>query len=998
MRVTRHASLLASTLLASSLIALPALAQVGAQPSGNSKTAVSDGLKPTPTAEVQDDSPAIVVTGSRIRQPQFTASSPVEIYTRDEALLAGFNSTTDLLQGTAVTGGSAQINNAFGGFVTNGGPGANTLSLRGLGPTRTLVLLDGHRVAPAGSRGSVGSADLNVLPTAMVDRVEILRDGASSVYGSDAVAGVVNIITMKKVEGLTVEAQLNPTQHGGGMTSRVSAVFGITRDRLKLSGSVEYYERDNLTLADRDWTTCNTDYRRINGSSPFGSLDYVDPRTGQPKCYPITGTGSNGVTINAIGTSNTAATPAQGVPAGVTLFNRLRPNAAVTGGSVVGYEGVGAGAISGFNLNIRDTFEPRMLNRSLISPVKVKTGYVKASYETDVLGNAEPYVEILGNRRDSSQVGYRQLSLDYIKGSPLIPANLAFSTFSGPVNTSNGQNVGVRAFIGFGNDKSSQRVDFVKVAGGVRGDFFFKDWRYDLYAAKTWSTAVYKQQSFLTDRLAQSLDVVSNGAGGFNCRVQTNGCVAAPALTAAVVGGQLPQAWVNYVFQDVQGKTKFGESVVSFNVDGPIFKLPYGDLSASLGLEYRKDSIDDTPDINSQTSNLYNLTSSAITRGKDRTFEAFGEIEVPLLADLPFAKELSVNGSGRYTHYRSYGADETYKFSGRYAPVKWFTVRGTYGTSYRAPALFEQFVGATSGFLSSTIDPCNNYTTGTIRGTNCAADGIATGFNQTSSVTVLTQGGANAGLKAETSKNMTIGGVFQPKLGNFGELSFAIDYYRIKVNNEVSRAGASAILQLCYDNPSFRGGGGYCNLVTRNPVSNALTVSDSYINLATQIVRGIDYTIRYSKKFGDYTLRLSGQLTNYLEQSNKLFKSDPLIDYNGLLNTPKWTGTGDAVLQWKKIKFRYGVEWIQHTSSYDYYQENPATSTYQLATPDYFLHNTSVQFDLSNYSLTLGVQNLFDKNPPMISQGVLNRVGNAPLYSGYDYFGRRFFVNVKAKF
>jgi len=973
------------------------MAQVGELPSGNAKAPVNDSLKPTPTAEVADESQAIVVTGSRIRQTTFTSSSPVEIHTRDEALLAGFNSTTDLLQGTAITGGSSQINNAYGGFVTNGGPGANTLSLRGLGPTRTLVLLDGHRIAPAGSRGSVGSADLNVLPTAMVDRVEILRDGASSVYGSDAVAGVVNIITEKKVEGLVFEAQLNPTEHGGGKSTRLSTVFGFTHDRLKFAGSLEYYQRDDLTLGDRDWTRCNTDYRRA-GFGAFGSADYVDPNTGQPKCYPITGTGSNGVTINTIGTSNTAARPAVGVPSTVTLFNRLRPNAAVTTGSVAGYEGVGATAITGFNLNIRDTFEPRMLNKSLISPVKIYTGYVKASYETDILGHAEPYIELLGNRRSSTQVGYRQLSLDYIKGSPLIPANLAFSTFSGPVNTSNGQNVGVRAFIGFGNDQSSQRVDFIKLAGGLRGDFFFKDWRYDFYAAKTWSDATYTVQSFLTDRLAQSLDVVSNGAGGFNCRVQTNGCVAAPALTAAVVGGQLPQAWVNYVFVPVTGTTKFRESVASLNVDGPIFKLPYGNLSASLGIEYRSDSINDTPGIDSQNSNLYNLTSSAITRGKDHTFEVYGELEAPLLADLPGARELSVNASGRYTNYRSYGSDETYKFSGRYAPVKWFTVRGTYGTSYRAPALFEQFVGATSGFLSSTIDPCNSYTAGTIRGTNCASEGLPSGFNATSSVQVLTQGGANAGLKAETSKNLTIGGVIEPRLGEYGDLSIAIDYYRIKVNNEVSRAGASAILQLCYDNPSFRTGGGYCNLIARNPVSNALTVSDSYINLATQIVRGIDYTVRYTRKFGSVRLRLSGQLTNYLEQSNKLFQTDPLIDYNGLLNTPKWTGTGEMVLQWKKLKFRYGLDWIQHTSSYDYYGEIAATSSYQLATPDYFLHSTSIQYDTARYSLTVGVQNLFDRNPPMISQGVLSRVGNAPLYSGYDYLGRRFFVNLKAKF
>ncbi|MDZ4322107.1 MAG: TonB-dependent receptor plug domain-containing protein, partial [Phenylobacterium sp.] len=139
------------------------------------------------SASVED----IVVIGSRIRRDNYNAPSPTQAVTREEATLQGFASTTEALQSTAVTGGTSQINNAYGGYVTNGGPGANTIGLRGMSPSRTLVLLNGRRVSPAGSRGSVGAADLNVLPTAMIDRVEVLRDGASSVYGSDAVAGVV---------------------------------------------------------------------------------------------------------------------------------------------------------------------------------------------------------------------------------------------------------------------------------------------------------------------------------------------------------------------------------------------------------------------------------------------------------------------------------------------------------------------------------------------------------------------------------------------------------------------------------------------------------------------------------------------------------------------------------------------------------------------------------------------------------------------------------------
>ena len=168
----------------------------------------------------------VVVVGSRIRRDTFNAPSPVQVVNREETTMAGFSSVGEALQSTAVTTGAAQINNAFGGFVTDGGPGANTLSLRGLGAGRTLVMINGRRIAPAGTRGAIGSADLNVLPTAITDRVEILRDGASSIYGSDAIAGVVNVITMKP-DGFTVDGQYDVPTEGEGAETRMSIVGGL---------------------------------------------------------------------------------------------------------------------------------------------------------------------------------------------------------------------------------------------------------------------------------------------------------------------------------------------------------------------------------------------------------------------------------------------------------------------------------------------------------------------------------------------------------------------------------------------------------------------------------------------------------------------------------------------------------------------------------------------------------------------------------------------------
>ncbi|PTA72412.1 MULTISPECIES: TonB-dependent receptor [unclassified Stenotrophomonas] len=931
----------------------------------------------------------VTVTGSRIGRDVFNSVSPVQVITREETTLAGFQSTAGVLQSTAITAGSAQINNAYGGYVTNGGPGANTVGLRGLGPTRTLILMNGRRVAPAGSRGSVGAADLNVLPNAMVDRVEVLKDGASSIYGSDAVAGVINIITRNKVDGVTVEARHTATEGGGGEERRYSVVFGSTGERGHFSGSYEYYNRDELTLGDRDWSSCNTDYRkRAGGQGAWGDGDYIDPLTGKPKCYPITGTGSNGVTINTIGTNVLAGVPAQGATG--TTFDRWRPNSSVTSG-LVGFEGVGRG--SALNNNIRDTFDPRTLNRSMISGAKTHTLFLQGGLDVNALGNAEAYFELLGSRRESEQTGYRQLSLDYLRGSPLIPSNLQASNFGG--------GVGVRAFIGYGNDKSSQTVDFFKGTAGLRGELS-STWNYDFYLSHARSDADYTQQSFLTDRLRQSLNVVSDGAGGFRCVDPSNGCVAAPALTSAVVAGKLPQAWKDYVFVPVTGNTLYTETTANFSVDGPLFTLPHGDVRAAFGAEWRRAKIDDTPSIHSINNNLYNLTSSTPTRGTDSVREVFGEIEVPVLSGVTAAEELTFNASARWTDYRSYGSDETYKLGGLWTPVKWLSVRASYGTSYRAPALFEQFLGATSGFLSNQIDPCNNWGAdpGTPLAANCASEGLSPDHYATQSVAVINGGGAAAGLKAETSKNFTAGIVLQPELpGWFGDISFAADYFNIEVENGVSRAGGANILDLCYNNPSFRAGGGFCRLVDpRNPVNKALTVYDSYVNLAVDKVRGYDFTLRYTRDVGPGTLRANVQVTHFTEQSNKLFADDALQDYNGMLNTPAYTGTLDLVYSWNKWRARYGLEWVDSMDSYDYYNLDPATSVYKFAVPSYFTHSLSAEYTGDKWSVTAGVRNLRNEEPPMISSGAYNRVGNAPLYSGYDYVGRTYFVNVSKSF
>ncbi|MDX5983957.1 TonB-dependent receptor domain-containing protein [Sphingomonas echinoides] len=987
--------LLSATAIASAMLAIgaPAWAQT-------STPAESASLSTSPTeTDKSDDSNDILVTGSHIRSI-YKGADPVITIRREDAVANGFSTTTDLLQSNAITNGTSQINNAYGGYVTNGGPGANTISLRGLGPSRTLLLLNGRRLAPSGSRGAVGSVDLNTLPSAMVDRIEVLNAGSSSIYGSDAVAGVINVIT-RKFKGLELDGEVNVPGVGAGVQKRLAAVFGAGNDDFSINGSIEYYKRNALAYADRDFSQCQIGYRNDGKGGGPGTGDFIDPKTGKSKCYGIAnGTGDSGVTINTIGLPGVlggTVALAPGVPAGYNgTCNRFRPNPLVTTGAYPGYECVGGGSIS---LNVRDTFAPSLLNQPLISGTENYNGFLSGTYNLHALGDAELYGELLVSRRDSSQLGQRQFTIDYNQGSLLLPTALRNGNFGSCVQASfptciTGTPVAARVFANYGNYNNYQTSDYVKFGGGIRGNLPYK-FHYDLYASQSWSDARYTTDLILTNRLAQSLDVVASGSG-FACRNPVGGCVAAPALTSDVIGGVFPQAWLNYVVAPVTGTTKFRETTFAANFDGPLFDLPGGTAQIALGAEHRSQNIDDTPSTESQNGNLYGFTSSTITRGSDSVTEGYGELELPLLHN-QLIHDLTVTASGRYTSYRSYGGNFTYKFGGLISPVEWFSVRGSYGTSFRAPQLFEQYLGATSGFQAAQNDICGNLTANSLpnRIKNCAADGVPLGFTPTNGIQVNQRGGAASGLASENSRNINVGGVFNPKFAG-GSFSLSVDYFDIKVSNGVSQLSYSTILSQCYDSVEFRANS-VCNLVVRGSTAPyPLTVTTGYVNIATSVVRGIDYNARFTHDLAGGKVLLNAKVTQFLSMYDQNLPTDPIVDQVGFVRQPRFTGVFDATYALKGFSVHYSGEWTQHTSSDTYVTGNDPT--YNFNTPDYWLHSLSVAYKAPKYEMTVGVRNLTDKNPPSISAGYYNRVGNAPLYSGYDFVGRTFFVSVTTKF
>ncbi|GAA3920015.1 TonB-dependent receptor plug domain-containing protein [Luteimonas lutimaris] len=1003
-----HKSPLALALAASLMLPLCAYAQSTTPDPEQDATEEAATTDSTTTQSDVSTLEKVTVTGSRISKDTFNSISPVQVITRDETTVAGFNSTTAVLQSNVVTGGSEQINNAFGGYVTDGGPGANTLSLRGMGATRTLLLLNGRRVAPAGSRGAVGSADLNVLPNIMIDHIEILKDGASSIYGSDAVAGVVNVVTRNKYDGAAVEFQHNATQHGGGEETRWSAMAGTTRDNWRISGSLEFYHRNEIQLRDRDWASkCPLPlYGRDPDTGRYGANDYIDPVTGEPKCWTLD---AGGVTINTLGTQYLLGRPGLGSAGyyGTTpfdYFNRWRPNPAITDGDLPGYEGV--------DYDGRTTFDPEMKKEGLISPTTNITGFLQGAMDLNALGSAEAYFEILAHRRESRQTGYLQHTVDYAVGSPLL-GDLSWlpAAIAAPADGStNGQNIAARAFIGWGLYNNWQKVNFGRFTGGLRGNLG-TSWNYDGYVSYARSDADYYTENRLTDRIAKSFDVVSDGKGGFVCRDTSDGCVAAPMLSADVVAGKLPQAYRDYIMQDTHGNTLYEESTVNFTVNGPLFDIGTGGTAAAaFGVEYRRSEIDDTPDINSINGNLYGFTSATPTRGKDAVKEAFAEIELPVLSGLPGAQELTFNVSGRYTDYDSYGSDKTWKLGMLWTPVNWLSLRASRGTSFRAPALFEQYLGATSGFLSSSSDPCDGYADMTNQTSNAYLNCLSEfgsrdnpNFQQTQSVMVYTKGGAETGLSAETSKALTAGLVLQPEFAEwFGDLSFAADYYDIQVDNGVAKLSGSQVANLCYgqSQAEFAAGTGYCTLVDR-AANDALTVTTGYINVASDKVRGWDFTLRYSRDIGQGQFRANAVVSHFLEQSGRTFPSDPYKDWSGSLMAPEYTGALDLTYALRGWEVRYGLDWVGSIDGYEYYKKYDDvdyTPYYQMKIDDYYLSHLSLRYKADDWSITGGIRNVADKDPPKISTAAYNVIGNAPLYSGYDYFGRVYFMNFTKEF
>jgi iron complex outermembrane receptor protein len=1105
-RIADRSALLVGISLGTLLAATPALAQTAPPPTqppaGQPTTPTSDQQKAAQNAPatvpttggdtaVTENQNNIVITGTRIRQPEFTSPDPVARIDPQIAQQAGKLDTADMLQSSPIASGSTQITSALSSnFVTNGGPGSETIDLRGLGPNRTLVLLNGRRAGPAGTRGGVSSFDLNVLPQSIVQRVDVLKTGASSIYGSDAVAGVVNLITKTDFNGLQVDGFANVPTHKGGEVFSGSVLWGKSNDRGHIMVALDYYKQNELARGDRSYLSCPAAYVFKQGSNTERA-DLIDPRTGKYHCedLPVGQVWTYDLEY-FYGAGNGALHLADGTYVGpVNLMQFQYPGEHLGIPPVAGCGDVRNNCITtppgwfptGYDpasYAVQNDFNPYANEQTIIPKTKRYTLYADASYEfSDAI---EGYAEFLANRRETYQNGWRQFwtfgfggggsycgFLDCNGNDPggIYPGNNA--SYWAP-DWGGWTVLSPTAVTNRGSD-SKQRVDYWRAVGGLRGDLggFLKGWAYDAYVQYSHNKGLYSQEQILQDAIDASSYQTSSCAGT-TLPFSHKQCMDLPWLDPNFLMGKFTAAQADYLFDWETGKTIYTQLSGEASMNGNLVDLPAGPVGVALGVAARRDYIDDRPgDItymvnpyydpnhdpstghcgaplyvcSPTVSNAWGNTASGITIGHEVTTEAFGEVQVPLIKDHPFFRDLSFNGAARVTNVKAVqggtGVSEnnkwnwTYKLGANWAVSPLLRFRGTYGTSFRAPALYEEFKANETSFIGArAIDPCVNWALNLQQGNidqriadNCASQGIPSNYRGGSiTTTVISQGGIGQ-LKPETSKAKTASVILTPSFSFLPHtrMSLAVDWFDIEVKGEISQLGAGTILFQCYDSENFPNDP-LCSLFTRGQPSDPFavaTVHDKYINISTQKNRGVDFTALITQGLGRWgSLTLLGNATYQLKDSIVLLPGSPAVSNNGDIGDPKFVGDFNAT--WKPgggwTAF-WGTEVYGSASNEQKFKDRHGGSLCQTSpiwgdycvvakVPATFYHNVSITKDFGDEAhrleMTLGIRNLFDTRPPRVSTiggaGLPSEIGPVVGTSQYDFLGRRVFFNISKKF
>jgi outer membrane receptor protein involved in Fe transport len=942
----------------------------------------------------------ITVTGSRIPLQTLESESPVNILSAQDIAYTGLTSISEIIN---------QLPQAFadlGSNEANGATGTSTVNLRGLGAARTLVLIDGRRL-PAGDPQSYPT-DLNWIPAPLIQRVDVLTGGASSIYGSDAVAGVVNFIMNDHFEGVQFSWQGNWYQHdqhdGSGVSSAVADRALTNPSQFQVPGDV------SAALKAQDFSF-------ILGSNFAGGKGNATVYFEYKKLQPVTQA------------TRDFSACAAGLSDDETAFN--------CGGSSTSFPGRflstapgsksftiadAAGNVRPFNANT-DQFNFGPYNYFQVPDERYIANFF-AHY--DAFPNVRVYTEfdfmdektVLQIAPSGIFFGGPGQIYQLFDNNPLLTPSFKAAMGITPA-TPQSILIGRRNIEGGGRQDTPEHTDY-RIVIGAKGDFLDGKWDYDAW----WQSGkVVFQDTYLNDfsatRVGKALNVVTDP-------------VTKQPVCASVLDGSDPlcvpydifhlggvtQAALNYVqtpgfkngetFQDVMGLHISSDLGEAYGWRLPLAKSGIG---VAFGIERR------TEKVNLQVDEFFAVPlgtgqggPTLPINGQYTVKEAFGEVRVPIMENQPWAQALNFNGSYRYSDYSTGPTTNTYGLGAEWAPVKQARLRGTYQKATRAPNVIELFQAQGFNLFNLVSDPCGPSKTATLAqclltGLNPAQYGAEILDSPAGQYNYL-QGG-NPSLKPEDSKSYTIGLVLNP----IANLSATVDYWQIKVTNVIGVIPPTFTLTTCLATGSL------CNLIHRDPTFSALWVNGGNIsglnlNLGSLKTDGIDVTVNYAypmEKWGSLSFAFAGTWVNQ-------FIVEPVpgfgtYDCAGLFgNTctpavPTWRSNVQAV--WNAPwNFNVGGRW-RYTSSLDLdtCQSNPLLNgdcpdkNHKLGVRNYI--DLFGQWNINkNFAVRAGVNNVFDRDPPISENGI----GQLPFWNGntfpqvYDTLGRNFFMNVTAKF
>ncbi|MEL1249460.1 TonB-dependent receptor domain-containing protein [Aurantiacibacter gilvus] len=1079
---------------------------------------------------------AIVVTGTRVRRDTYTSISPLQVLTTEAERDVGEFDAAQILQRSEAAAG-VQIDATFQGFVLDNGPGSQTLNLRGLGADRTLLLVNGRRLAPAGVEGAPSAPSINLLPTSLIARYDLLLDGASSVYGSDAVAGVGNIVLRQDFDGLELFASGNLNeQSNGGHDFTVSGAYGIDMERGFIGIGAEYSYRDEVTFGDRDFLSgCSTHYE-VTDSGEIRTLGLRDNATVMNRTpgvsvaeSPCVVDGISGRLFNAYTRFGSVYFPANGNIANIPGLGYGESTDAF--GVDLDTNGDGIRDVDFQNVNTNGS----NLDESLISQQKLYNVMAYGEYQlTDDDYEITPFFEANYSRAEisSDNTGIPQLFPYVSDFNAFNPCNFVTGTgvdcrdadnqlqqlYPGQANfgrlnpLSTGFALPVQPIVAIAGDRNNFDIVQEQYRGvlGIRGNLPFIDdtWTFELSGVYSRSEGSSVRRGIREDRLALALgidptadfdgdgivdndgdgtaddydpnyDVFTllgdtqyigecNGAGLANPDLaapdlNAGSCVPvnmfAPSVMTGAIGDFATQAERDYVFGVRSFDTTYEQFLLSFYATGEVLQLPAGPVSLVVGGEYREDSIESLPDLTASQGLFFGFFADQGAVGSKYIVEGFGELDVPVF-DSETWGQFDLNVSGRVTEEEFYGTAGTYSIKAGWRIIPSVLVKASYGTSFRAPNLRENFLAGQSGFLT-LFDPCavpaeafnagaggyqaNLDTRDQAIIANCQREGRDPftvgidnqGLNTLANSSVEITSGGSLDLNPETSRSLTVG---LSVAESYGDLDFAFNfnYYDIKIEGSIVEPSSQFIINDCFTRQDgIRSP--FCDRIDFDTAATSrMLVSDvaaGFINLNEEVVKGIDMNANF-----DYGIPMGGEVlelglnlrANHLIERSTLFIDDtgvPSLDEDqGEFGFPGWTGRATFTAGYGPVTFTWQTRYIgdteQQADGIDPLDDafgnlgtgflgDTCTGNGTANVPgdgvfcrdigyadEYFVHTASVRYEFSDWlTLRAGVTNVFDTDPPLIDcNEPISCRSNTPLGNGYDLNGREFFGSVNMRF